>query len=73
MIENIIMMESFHSIFKVIKRFSIHLGKIESEVKRKIIKDEISNYKRLLKDLSAFLFKPICYNIFKVSSELKID
>ena len=67
MIENIIMMESFQSIFKVIKRFSVHLEKIQSDVQRKIIKDELNNYKRLLKDLSTFMFKPICYNIFKVS------
>lgn len=66
MIENIIMMESFHSIYKVLKRFGVFIDKIESDLQRKLINDEMTNYKKILNDLSSFMFKPICYNIFKV-------
>jgi hypothetical protein len=60
------MVESFQSVFKVIKRFSKFIDRIESEVQRKVIMDEILKYKVLLKELSIYMFKPICYNIFKV-------
>ena len=69
MIENIIIIESFYSIYKVLKRFGCFIEKMDSDLQKKIIKDELTKYKKLLKDLSTFVFKPICYNIFKVSKE----
>jgi len=70
MTETIILYESLHSVYKIIKRLKNFTKKLEFDFQQKEIEDIINNYKPLLKELKNLFYKPICTNIFRIDPVL---
>lgn len=68
MIENIVLFESIHSIYKIIKRLKFYVKNIDMDLKVKDIEKKFSSYKSVINEIKMFFYKPICNNIFKVDS-----
>ena len=66
MTETIILFESLHSIYKIIKRLKHFTNKLDYDFQQKEIEETINNYKPILKELRNLLYKPICSNIFRI-------
>ena len=65
LIESIIIIESIISIYKYIKKLRINI-KNENEEQKKFIDDKISLYKKAIYEIRLFIYRPLCYNIFKM-------
>ena len=65
LIESIIIIESIISVYRYIKKMRIVLIE-ETEEQKKILDNKISLYKKAISEIRLFLYKPLCYNIFKM-------
>jgi len=70
MIENIVLFESVHSIFRILKRLKHYIINIENEIKVLEIEKKFGLYKNTLNELKMFFYKPICNSVFKIDSIL---
>lgn len=68
MIENIVLFESIHSIYKLLKRLKVYTKNIELDIKVNEIEKKFSVYKQVISEIKMFFYKPICNNIFKVDT-----
>ena len=68
MIENIVLFESIHSIYKLLKRIRYLTKNIQFELHIKEIEKKYNDYKLVINELKMFFYKPICNNIFKIDS-----
>ena len=65
LIESIVIIESIISIYKYIKKLRINI-KNESEEQKKFIDDKIELYKIATREIRLFIYRPLCFNIFKM-------
>ncbi len=65
LIESIIIIESIISVYRYIKKMRIVLIE-ETEEQKKILDNKMSLYKKAISEIRLFLYKPLCYNIFKM-------
>ncbi len=65
LIESIVIIESIISIYKYIKKLRINI-KDENEEQKKFIDDKIELYKKATYEIRLFIYRPLCYNIFKM-------
>jgi len=70
MIENIVLFESIHSLYKILKRLKHYSKNISLEVKVKEIHKKFDLYQSTIYEMKMFFYKPICNNIFKIDSIL---
>jgi hypothetical protein len=70
MIENIVLFESVHSIFRILKRLKHYIINIENEIKVLEIEKKFNLYKNTLNEMKMFFYKPICNSVFKIDSIL---
>ena len=63
--EAIILYESIHSIYKILKRLKRFSQKLDYEFQQDFIKSTIDSYKQLLKQLRLLLYRPYCHRILK--------
>ena len=66
MTETIILYESLHSIYKILKRLRHFTKNLEFQFQQDEIEGIINNYKSILKELKILLYKPICSNLFRI-------
>ena len=65
LIESIVIIESIISVYRYIKKMRIVLIE-ETEEQKKILDDKMLLYKNAINEMRLFLYKPLCYNIFKM-------
>ncbi len=65
-IETIIIYESIHTIYKILKRLKHFSSKLEYEFQQNFIASTINNYKPILSELRDMMYKPLCNNILKI-------
>ena len=65
LIESIVIIESIISIYKYIKKLRINI-KNENEEQKKVIDDKIELYKIATREIRLFIYRPLCFNIFKM-------
>lgn len=70
MIENIVLFESIHSLYKILNRLKHYTKNINLEIKVIEIHKKFDLYKSTINELKMFFYKPICNNIFKIDSIL---
>ena len=63
--ESIVIVESIISVYRYIKKLRIVLVD-ETEEQKTILDDKISLYKKAIDEIRLFLYKPLCYNVFKM-------
>jgi len=66
--ETIILYESIHTVYKILKRLKHFALKLDYEFQQDFITSSIDSYKPLIKELRYLLYKPICVKIFKLDS-----
>ena len=66
MTETIILYESLHSIYKIVKRLKNFTNKLEYDFQKQEIEETINGYKPMLKELKNLFYKPLCTNIFRI-------
>ena len=70
LIETIIIVESIISVYRNIKKLRITLLN-ENEEQKKFLDEKFLLYKKSIEEIRLFLYKPLCYNIFKMEPILQ--
>ncbi len=68
MIENIVLFESMHSIYRILKRLQHLKANVYLDIQVQEIDKKFALYKSTLTEMKMFFYKPICNNIFKIDS-----